>query len=145
MASTYSQIYIQYVFAVKGRQNLLQKSWRDDVLITRTGSIGTVSVFNDNKKAIAGAFLIYYRLKKTINIKFIFYFLKSHKAQNHFKKHSCGVGRPNLNVPNIELLQIPIPNFSEQDKIVEAIESCLSVCDKIEEIIEGRTKTNKIS
>ncbi len=31
MAGTYSQIYIQYVFAVKGRQNLLQKPWRDEV------------------------------------------------------------------------------------------------------------------
>ena len=28
---TYSQIYIQYVFAVKGRQNLLKKQWRQDV------------------------------------------------------------------------------------------------------------------
>ena len=31
MASTFSQIYIQYVFAVKGRENLLQKPWRDEV------------------------------------------------------------------------------------------------------------------
>lgn len=31
MAGTFSQIYIQYVFAVKGRQNLLQKPWRDEV------------------------------------------------------------------------------------------------------------------
>lgn len=31
MAGTFSQIYIQYVFAVKGRENLLQKPWRDDV------------------------------------------------------------------------------------------------------------------
>lgn len=31
MAGTYSQIYIQVVFAVKGRQNLLHKSWRDEV------------------------------------------------------------------------------------------------------------------
>ncbi len=31
MANTYFQIYIQYVFAVKGRQNLLQKSWRQEV------------------------------------------------------------------------------------------------------------------
>ena len=29
--STYSQIYIQIVFAVNGRENLLQKSWRDEV------------------------------------------------------------------------------------------------------------------
>lgn len=31
MAGTFSQIYIQYVFAVKGRQNLLHKPWRDEV------------------------------------------------------------------------------------------------------------------
>lgn len=31
MAGTFSQIYIQYVFAVKRRQNLLQKPWRDEV------------------------------------------------------------------------------------------------------------------
>jgi REP element-mobilizing transposase RayT len=31
MAGTYSQIYIQLVFAVNGRKNLLQKPWRDEV------------------------------------------------------------------------------------------------------------------
>jgi REP element-mobilizing transposase RayT len=31
MAGTYSQIYIQIVFAVNGRENLLQKPWREEV------------------------------------------------------------------------------------------------------------------
>ncbi len=31
MANTFSQIYIQIIFSVKGRQNLLQKPWRDEV------------------------------------------------------------------------------------------------------------------
>jgi len=31
MAGTYSQIYIQVVFAVKGRENLIHKSWRDEL------------------------------------------------------------------------------------------------------------------
>jgi putative transposase len=31
MAGTYSQIYIQIVFAVNGRENLLQKTWRKEV------------------------------------------------------------------------------------------------------------------
>lgn len=30
MANTYSQIYIQVVFAVAGRENLIAKPWRDD-------------------------------------------------------------------------------------------------------------------
>ncbi|MBO9593673.1 MAG: IS200/IS605 family transposase [Niabella sp.] len=31
MAGTYSQIYIQIVFAVKGRQNLIHRTWKDDL------------------------------------------------------------------------------------------------------------------
>ena len=39
MAGTYSQIYIQIVFAVKGRQNLLCKDWRDEVFKYMCGII----------------------------------------------------------------------------------------------------------
>jgi len=39
MAGTYTQIYIQYVFAVKGRENLLQKHWRDEVFKYMAGII----------------------------------------------------------------------------------------------------------
>jgi REP element-mobilizing transposase RayT len=31
MPGTFSQIYIQIVFAVKGRQNLIYDSWKNDV------------------------------------------------------------------------------------------------------------------
>ena len=39
MAGTYSQIYIQVVFAVKGRQNLLAKEWQDEVFKYMSGII----------------------------------------------------------------------------------------------------------
>ncbi len=39
MANTYSQIYIQIVFAVQGRQNLLQKEWRGEVFKYMAGII----------------------------------------------------------------------------------------------------------
>ena len=39
MAGTYSQIYIQIVFAVQGRQNLLQKEWRQEVFKYMSGII----------------------------------------------------------------------------------------------------------
>lgn len=39
MAGTFHQIYIQYVFAVKGRANLLQKPWRDYVFKYISGII----------------------------------------------------------------------------------------------------------
>ena len=39
MAGTFSQIYIQYVFSVMGRNNLLQKPWRDEVFKYMSGII----------------------------------------------------------------------------------------------------------
>lgn len=39
MPGSYSQIYIQYVFAVKGRENLLQNPWREEVFKYMAGII----------------------------------------------------------------------------------------------------------
>ena len=39
MANTYSQIYIQMVFAVRGRQSLIQKSWKDELYKYMTGTL----------------------------------------------------------------------------------------------------------
>ncbi len=39
MAGTFSQIYIQVVFAVKGRDNLLQKPWREEAFRYMAGII----------------------------------------------------------------------------------------------------------
>jgi REP element-mobilizing transposase RayT len=39
MSSTYSQIYIQVVFAVKGRENLIQKTWKDELFKYISGII----------------------------------------------------------------------------------------------------------
>ncbi len=47
MAGTYSQIYIQTVFAVKGRENILQKPWREEVFKYMSGIIS-----NKNQKSI---------------------------------------------------------------------------------------------
>ncbi|MBX9888558.1 MAG: IS200/IS605 family transposase [Flavobacteriaceae bacterium] len=48
MANTYSQIYIHVVFAVKGRQNLISKNWKDELYKYITGI-----VTNEGQKLIA--------------------------------------------------------------------------------------------
>ena len=39
MPNTYSQIYIHVVFAVKGRRNLVDKSWREELYKYITGTV----------------------------------------------------------------------------------------------------------
>lgn len=48
MANTYSQLYIQIVFAVKGRQNLIAHQWKDELYKYITGIIS-----NEGQKLIA--------------------------------------------------------------------------------------------
>ncbi|MHA3788417.1 IS200/IS605 family transposase [Flavobacterium hauense] len=48
MADTYSQIYIHIVFAVKGRNNLISKNWKDELYKYITGIIT-----NEGQKLIA--------------------------------------------------------------------------------------------
>jgi len=48
MANTYSQLYIQIVFAVKGRQNLISKKWNNEIYKYITGIIA-----NKKQKLIA--------------------------------------------------------------------------------------------
>lgn len=47
MANTYSQLYIQIVFAVKGRQNLIAPQWKDELYKYITGIIS-----NEGQKLI---------------------------------------------------------------------------------------------
>ncbi len=48
MADTYSQIYIHIVFAVKGRNNLISKNWKDELYKYITGIIT-----NEGQKLLA--------------------------------------------------------------------------------------------
>ncbi len=48
MANTYSQLYVQIVFAVKGRQNLISKKWKNEIYKYITGIIT-----NQKQKLIA--------------------------------------------------------------------------------------------
>ncbi|MBN2730190.1 MAG: IS200/IS605 family transposase [Bacteroidales bacterium] len=39
MAGTYSKVYIQIVFSVKGKENLLRKTWRDELFKYMAGIV----------------------------------------------------------------------------------------------------------
>lgn len=112
-----------------------------DLLITRTGSLGTLAVYNDRFDAIAGAYLIQYRLFHSgITSWYLFYFLKSPVGQHQLVRGGAGVGRPNLNAPTIEAIPIPFPPLAEQHRIVAEIERRLSVVEKAEAVVEANLK-----
>lgn len=68
MAGIFSQIYIQYVFAVKGRENLLQKPWRDEVFKYMVGIIKEKSQKAIIVNGVAYHVHVFVGLKPSMNI-----------------------------------------------------------------------------
>lgn len=68
MAGTFSQIYIQYVFAVKHRRNLLQKPWREDVFKYIAGIIEGKNQKSIIVNGVADHIHILVGLKPSMNI-----------------------------------------------------------------------------
>jgi type I restriction enzyme S subunit len=95
--------------------------------IGKTGLIKKGGGFNQQINAIITF--------KEYNPKFVFYQAISPSFQNQIKKNASATTLPILNKRKFELLPMITCSLEEQTKIVSAIESRLSVCDKIEEII----------
>lgn len=74
---------------------------------------------------------------KSVNARYIMFYLSSRYSYNYLKNKIHGVGRPRVNTTQLKELPVPICSREEQDKIVEEIESRLSVCDHMEETIEN--------
>ena len=78
-----------------------------------------------------------------VHDQFLIYAINCNVVQNQFKAITKGTTRPRVNLTIVRDIQIPLPPLPEQHRIVQEIESRLSVCDKIEESIEQSLKQSE--
>ena len=114
---------------------------KDDVLFNRTNSpewVGKTAIYKGERPAIFAGYLIRInRNEQLLDANYLNHFLNSHTAKRHGNKvKSFGVNQSNINGTKLKAYPFPITSIEAQKKIVTEIESRLSVCDKIEEIIE---------
>lgn len=106
---------------------------KGDFLITRTGSIGTLAIYNDEYKAIPGAYLLHYKLvNKYVNSTYIYFVFKSPQYQALLRESTTGIGIQNINAPTLESLEFLLPSLEEQNKIVDAVNEKLRYIEKCE-------------
>ena len=105
-----------------------------DLLITRTGSIGKMAIYNSEIVAIPSAYLIRFRFDESaINTKFLYFYLISPKGQFEMGLHSTAITQPNINAKKIRSIEIPYPPLDLQKEIVHRVESLLRKSNKIEQ------------
>jgi type I restriction enzyme S subunit len=118
-----------------------------DLLITRTGSIGTLAIFQDDCRAIPGAYLLHYKFTQgSVNPAYIYLVFKSPEIQKTLTGSTQGIGRPNLNAPTLEAIPFNLPSLVEQREILNIANEKIEAMNRLENEIDSKikmAKTNK--
>ena len=104
------------------------------IFVSINGSIGYTAFYN-NEKVILGKSACYFNVLKSTDKKYLRYCLLSQRFLNYANKNATGSTIKNVGLKTMRDFEIPFPSFSEQQLIVDELESKLTFCDKIEETI----------
>ena len=111
----------------------------NDVIISRSGTVGELCLV---PKSMDGALLSTNLIRVTLDESvimpkfFVHLFLSKGIVIDQVKELCRGSTRDFLNQTILKQILFPLPPLSEQTQIVAAIESRLSVCDKLEAIVD---------
>lgn len=122
----------------------LYKIEYNDLLITRTGSIGTMALFKSDYLAIPSAYLIRCRFLVNQMADYLFRVLKTDYSLNYFGLNTKTGTRPNINAVSISNLIIPIPPLHEQEQIVAKLEKLMTFCEDLEQSIKESQGYNEM-
>ncbi|MCL2093573.1 MAG: restriction endonuclease subunit S [Treponema sp.] len=127
-----------YVSAVTFNERTQRlKPQKNDVLYSREGAIlGLACLVPGNVELCMGQRMMLMRTNSMVLPKFLMHYLNSPNIEMIVKKKTGGTASPHINVGDVKLFEIPVPTINEQSDIITTIESRLSVCDKLEQIVD---------
>ena len=108
-----------------------------DILFAREGTVGTTLIVPKDIDICLGQRMMMFRLKDDIKPKYFMYYFQSPLFKTQYRPLIGGTTSPHLNIRDIRKFNVITCVPSEQESIIQQIESRLSVCDKIEETIES--------
>ena len=105
------------------------------VLVSINGTLGNTA-FYTNEKVILGKSACYFNVLENIDKRYVRHYITSHRFVNYANKNATGSTIKNVGLKAMREFEMPMPpTLSEQNQIVEEIESRLSICDRLEATI----------
>lgn len=96
----------------------------NDIVISRSGRIGTTGIFEGfDIPVLPGAFLIRFRLRKSVNPLFFKYFFNSHVGKQRLLSIARGAAQQNITSTSVLKLPVPFPKRYVQDEITSILSS----------------------
>ncbi len=105
----------------------------NDLLITRSGTIGMMAVFKESYTAIPSAYLIRFRFPESVLADFYYIYLSSRYGLDLLGLSLRSIGVPNVNATSISRFPAPLPPLTEQRRIVAKVNQLMALIDTLEE------------
>jgi type I restriction enzyme S subunit len=99
---------------------------RNDILVSRAGSVGISYLINERDleyKSLFASYLI--RFCPFIPAEFVFYYLKSYQYWRFISDSQLGIAVPNVNATKLAKLPFPLPPLNEQKRIVAKLDAIM--------------------
>ncbi len=108
-----------------------------DVIMGRRGEMGRCGLVTTKETGwFCGTGSLYFRPnKEKVNEIFLYYYLCSQPVKKYLDDNAGGTTMANLNLKIVNDIPISLPTIQEQVKIVQSVESSLTIADKMEESI----------
>ena len=119
----------------------------NDLLFVIAGAtIGKVAILpNSFVPANTNQAICFIRLKDNEMVRFIWYILQSDITRNYIWVNAVQSAQPNISMEDLGNMQIPVPQISEQNEIVNYIDSCIvpientiEICNKQIALLQER-------
>ncbi len=114
----------------------------NDILITVKGSgIGKTNICNLPELAISRQ-LMAIRAIGQLNQQYLYICIDA--AQSHFQKQKMGIAIPGIGRKEICSLEVILPCFEEQKRIVAKVDELMALCDRLEAQQQKRSELTKL-
>lgn len=127
---------IQYVNPPLSSEGIRTKVQEGDFLFSITGYLGMLAIAPKLDNAYVNQHVSLCRPKNNFNKKYLGYWIVSKSGGHHYlNKNQKGAVKAGLNLDDLKAFPVPICTIEEQNRVVQIIESRLSVTAKMEESI----------
>jgi len=137
----------KYIYSTKEKikpEGLKKSRWveEDEFLLSNSMSFGRPYILKTNG-CIHDGWLVLRDYQKYLNIDFFYYVLSSENVQRQFRIKAQGSTVSNLNTDRVASVTIPIPPLSEQQSIVDYLDSAFAKIDAMKANAEKRLNEAK--
>jgi len=113
----------------------------ESILMSINGTIGNVAQYR-NEKIVLGKSAAYFRVKNkdVLHFKYLYYYLQTTKANEYYNGALTGSTIKNLGLKALRDFDLPIPPFSEQQRIVSILDTFEASIQNLEAQLSQREK-----